>query len=212
MANVFISYASEDRERIRPLVEAIEGAGFSVWWDTRIGTGSSFDREIERELDATDCVVVIWSERSIESDWVRAEATEALERQILVPAIIDDIRPPLVFRRAQTARLFDWPKSRDGLEALIGGVRDVCNRTGAPVSKSVDTAGSHLAAHAGNRSTPARQWSTKIVALVKRALRSSSAREASASGSGIGAPDDLLNRPAVAVLPFVDLSADGDQQ
>ena len=96
MADVFISYASEDRERIRPLVRAIEAAGLSVWWDTNIGMGASFDREIEQELDATKCVVVIWSERSVNSDWVRAEATEALERQLLVPAIIDDVRPPLI--------------------------------------------------------------------------------------------------------------------
>jgi adenylate cyclase len=180
VADVFISYASGDRERIAPLVDAIEGAGFSVWWDPRIGMGSSFDREIERELDASKCVVVIWSARSVDSDWVRAEANEALERQILVPAMIDDVRPPLVFRRAQTARLVDWPESREGLEALISGVRDVCDRKDTSEPDSVDTAGSRSAAHTGH--------------------------------SRIGAARDLLDRPAVAVLPFADLSADGGQQ
>ena len=37
MADVFISYASEDRERVKPIVGSIEDAGFSVWWDRRIG-------------------------------------------------------------------------------------------------------------------------------------------------------------------------------
>jgi len=97
MADVFVSYASEDRDRVRPLVDVIEGAGFSVWWDPRIDLGTSFDREIEHELELAECVVVVWSGRSIESDWVRAEAQEGLDRGILVPVLIDDVKPPLAF-------------------------------------------------------------------------------------------------------------------
>jgi hypothetical protein len=61
MADVFFSYATEDRELLEPIVEATEKAGFSVWWDRRIGLGRSFDREIERELDAAACVIVVSS-------------------------------------------------------------------------------------------------------------------------------------------------------
>ena len=109
MADVFVSYASEDRDRIIRIVEAIEQSGFTVWWDRRISLGNSFDREIERELDAARCVVVVWSTTSIGSDWVRNEAQEGLERGILVPLLIDDVRPPLAFRRAQTASISDTP-------------------------------------------------------------------------------------------------------
>ena len=111
MADVFVSYSSEDRERLEPIVEAIERAGFSVWWDRRIGLGSTFDREIERELAAAACVIVLWSARSVESDWVRNEAQEGLDRGVLVPLSIDDVKPPLGFRRAQTARLDSTPTS-----------------------------------------------------------------------------------------------------
>jgi hypothetical protein len=31
MADIFISYASEDRERIIPIVKALEGEGWSVF-------------------------------------------------------------------------------------------------------------------------------------------------------------------------------------
>lgn len=105
MADVFVSYATEDRERVKRIVESLERAGFSVWWDRRIELGRSFDREIERELEAAACVVVIWSAHSIESDWVRNEAQEGLERGVLLPVLIDQVRPPLAFRRAQTAQL-----------------------------------------------------------------------------------------------------------
>ena len=89
------------------LVAEFEAQGYSVWWDPRIGIGSSFDREIERELDEAKCVVVVWSESAVESEWVRAESQEGLDRGILVPVRIDDAKPPLAFRRAQTADLSD---------------------------------------------------------------------------------------------------------
>ena len=110
MADIFLSYASEDRERVIPLVEALEADGFSVWWgDRNIETGSAFDREIEKAIDDAGCILVVWSKDSVDSDWVRTEANEGLERKILAPVLIDDVRPPLEFRMTQTTRLIDWP-------------------------------------------------------------------------------------------------------
>ena len=50
LADIFLSYASEDRDRIRPLVEALEAHGWSVCWDLEIVTGTSFDASIEKAL------------------------------------------------------------------------------------------------------------------------------------------------------------------
>lgn len=140
MADVFLSYASEDRQRVRLIVEAIESGGFSVWWDRQIGLGSSFDREIERELDNASCVVVIWSKHSVESDWVRNEAQEGLDREVLVPIAIDEIKVPLAFRRVQHAKLGDQSDSsalQIVLESVASIVRsqtstDAANFTGSP--------------------------------------------------------------------------------
>ncbi len=123
MADIFVSYASEDRDRIKPLIDAITAEGISVWWDRRIGMGSDFEREIERELDAARCVVVVWSEKSVDSDWVRNEAQEGYDRGILVPARIDDVKPPLAFRRAQTADLVEWPGSVAEFEPFLDAIR-----------------------------------------------------------------------------------------
>jgi tetratricopeptide (TPR) repeat protein len=102
MIDVFISYASEDRERVRPLVEALERSGWEVWWDRQIGAGSAFDREIEKAIDSAKCIIVAWSDYSVESEWVRTEANEGLEKGNLVPVALDEVRPPLAFRRIQT--------------------------------------------------------------------------------------------------------------
>lgn len=105
MADIFVSYSSSDRERVRPIVEALETAGWSVWWDRKIEAGRAFDREIEQAIDTAKSVLVVWSEHSIDSDWVRNEASEGLDRGVLVPVALDDVRPPLAFRRQQTIDL-----------------------------------------------------------------------------------------------------------
>ena len=33
MADIFVSYASDDRDRVQSLVEALEAEGWTVWWD-----------------------------------------------------------------------------------------------------------------------------------------------------------------------------------
>jgi TolB-like protein/Flp pilus assembly protein TadD len=108
MADIFLSYASQDRDRVRPIVEFLESHGYGVWWDRQIGLGASFDLEIERELDKASCAIVVWTEHSVASDWVRNEAGEAYERGILVPIQLDNIKPPLAYRRVQMANLVSW--------------------------------------------------------------------------------------------------------
>jgi len=129
--DTFVSYAAEDRGRVEPLVRALESAGFSVWWDRQIEAGKSFDRTIEEELAAASCVLVVWSKRSVDSDWVREEADEGLRRGILVPVQIDPCQIPLGFRRIQAAQLLNWPKAQNGLSSLIERVASVTQSTGA---------------------------------------------------------------------------------
>jgi TIR domain len=105
VADVFISYASEDRDRARSLAKVLETGGLSVWWDRKIVPGQSFDQTIERELDAAKSAVVLWSTASISSGWVKSEASAARQRGILVPAMIDDVKIPLGFRDIQCANL-----------------------------------------------------------------------------------------------------------
>jgi len=61
----------------------------------------SWDDVLEIELPAAKCVVVVWSENSIKSRWVKTEAMEALERECIVPVRLDGAAPPLAFRHVQ---------------------------------------------------------------------------------------------------------------
>lgn len=108
MSDIFISYASQDQERAKALAEALEQYGWSVWWDRQIPPGKTFDQVIEEELNAARCVIVLWSKDSVASRWVKTEASAAAEREILVPALIEDVKIPFEFQRIQAARLVDW--------------------------------------------------------------------------------------------------------
>ena len=73
MADVFISYASQDRERAALLAHALERAGVSVWWDRTLAPGDQFQSVIDDEIAAAKVVIVCWSPGAIASDWVREQ-------------------------------------------------------------------------------------------------------------------------------------------
>jgi len=50
MADIFISYARADRDKVERLAAALTSEGYSVWWDRHIAGGSEFSEEIEKEL------------------------------------------------------------------------------------------------------------------------------------------------------------------
>ena len=104
MSDIFLSYASEDREHAEKLARALETQNLSVWWDRTIPPGRSFDEVIDEAIGAAESMVVLWSKVSIGKNWVLEEATDGHERGILIPVLIDEVQPPRGFRRMQMLR------------------------------------------------------------------------------------------------------------
>ena len=137
--DVFLSYAREDRNRARMVASALESQGWSVWWDRKIVAGQSFDRTIEDQLESARAVVVLWSIHSIDSEWVRNEAATASEREALVPALIDDVKQPLEFRRRHAANLTAWSgdPADPEFQELHNGLQAKCGPHRTPSSGAV---------------------------------------------------------------------------
>ncbi len=125
MSDIFLSYSSEDRPKAKLLSDALSALGWDVWWDRTVLPGETFDRVIEHELSAATCVIVLWSDISVESNWVRAEAGEALNKSQLIPVLLDDTSIPLVFRQIQAAPLADWDgdTAHTGFQQLVRAIR-----------------------------------------------------------------------------------------
>ena len=84
-----------------------------------------FDEVIEHHLDATPCVVTLWTKASVKSHWVRAAADDGANRNCPAPVSLDKaLKLPPAFRRIQTADLSDWQgeEGHRGLARMLDAV------------------------------------------------------------------------------------------
>jgi tetratricopeptide (TPR) repeat protein len=124
MADVFLSYSRENQVTARRFAEELEREGLSVWWDQALSAGQAFDTVTEQALADAHAVVVLWSKHSVDSRWVRAEATEAERSRKLVPVMIESCKRPILFELVHTAELSHWKGDRED-PAWKGFIRDL---------------------------------------------------------------------------------------
>jgi tetratricopeptide (TPR) repeat protein len=139
MASLFLSYAREDIECVRPLAKALERDGHSVWWDRHISGGQEFAGAIEEALASADLVVACWSESAVRSPWVRDEAGAGRDNGRLVPVTLDGCTLPLGFRQYHTIDLSGWngrPRS-PALKPLKAAIAE--RASGAPNQERTPT-------------------------------------------------------------------------
>ena len=153
MARVFLSYEREDAARARTLSLALEKAGHLVWWDQIIKAGAQYGNEIEQALKDSDAVVVLWSERSVNSAWVRDEAAAGRDSGRLVPVKLDSCQPPLGFRQFQTLDLSSGKPEK--LDELLHAIAST-----AQESASVPDA------KEGTQAQPTRQYSICVLPFI----------------------------------------------
>ena len=154
MADVFVSYVAEDRAIAERIARGLETFGYSVWWDRHLHGGANFAAEIERQLTAAKTVVVLWSRRSLDSQWVRDEAQQARDENKLVPLRLDRVQPPLGFRQLQCLDFDDWNgNSRDeSFGSLVGSIRELIGATSTGVASRAPT----------TTRRPPRNWSRPV--------------------------------------------------
>jgi hypothetical protein len=135
MPDIFISYAHEDQERVRPIVKELEKR-WSVFWDKKIPPGKTWEDSIGKALEESPCVLVVWSHSSVKSDWVKEEADVAKKRDTFVPLFLDKVDPPMGFRRIHAADLSDWKNdnAHQGFQLLIGAIESKISPATVPVT------------------------------------------------------------------------------
>jgi Tol biopolymer transport system component len=178
LPDIFLSYSRDDQATARLFAEGFEREGFSIWWDATLNPGEAFDQVTEKALREAKAVVVLWSKRSVDSRWVRAEAMQANDNKTLVPVMIEPCKRPIMFELTHTADLSQWTGDRKDTawQSFVAGVRRFVDR-GGPVPVALPAASSSRAsvspvirasrrgAGAGNRTTIA-----ALVALLSLAL------------------------------------------
>jgi TolB-like protein len=207
-ADVFLSYSREDQATARRFAEGFEREGFTVWWDQALNPGEAFDRVTEQALDAAKTVVVLWSRHSVDSRWVRAEASQALAGNRLVPVMIEQCRRPIMFELTHTADLSAWAGDTKD-PAWRAFVQGLLRFTGGQAALK---SASNVSAPAKKPTRAMMQWiaiGSLLLALVAVGAWHF------AGGRGVAAPPDFreaVARRTIAVLPFADLSEKKDQE
>ncbi|QYE33800.1 TIR domain-containing protein [Polymorphobacter sp. PAMC 29334] len=198
MVDLFVSYKSQDRARLKPLVDALEADGIAIWWDAHIGGGDAWREAIEQNLNAARCVLVVWSKGSTgaEGHFVRDEATRAQRRNAYLPVLIDPVEPPLGFGEIQALSLIGWKGDRADPQyhALLTAVRAILDGKRLPASVKL-----------GGRP---RAGMDRRLALAGGGL---AALLAAGAGGWALWPRAEAKDASIAVMPFANLSGDPTQ-
>jgi len=119
VTDIFFSYRSVDRERVRPVHDAFAKQGFEVFWDQEVPSGVDWDTWIRQHLTKAKCAVVFWSAASVESDNVRHEAAVAKRQGKLITVLLEPLsldQFPMGLYSQQAINLTNWKGDFDDAE------------------------------------------------------------------------------------------------
>lgn len=82
--DVFVSHASEDKEEfVKPLVEALQEAGYKVWYDEfTLKVGDSLRRSIDNGLKNSRYGIVVFSNAFFSKNWTQYELDGLVTREM----------------------------------------------------------------------------------------------------------------------------------
>ncbi|MFN9740949.1 MAG: toll/interleukin-1 receptor domain-containing protein [Acidobacteriota bacterium] len=108
----FISYASEDRDKVLARVQMLDQMGIRYFQDLlSLDPGQRWEKELYRNIDQCDLFLLFWSNAAKRSEWVMREVDYAIDRKggqddsppEIRPVIIEG--PPLVTPPAKLKHL-----------------------------------------------------------------------------------------------------------
>jgi hypothetical protein len=140
MAEVFLSYSRTDRPIAQAVALELQRLSVDVWWDHDLLGGDDYRQRISEILSRASVAIVIWSRRSIESQWVVGEASLARQKRIIIPINIDLCEPPLDFHAVHTIDFSSWVPGDQLPVTLINAVAERLNRHLSYASAGVEPA------------------------------------------------------------------------
>jgi hypothetical protein len=101
MADVFISFASDDAERVERIHARLVQRGFDVWWMRNLLPGDSPIKTVSRELVVAKNVLLAWSRSAEDSPYVEGEIMHAFGARKLLPVRIEKCSWPAFLSSVQ---------------------------------------------------------------------------------------------------------------
>jgi TolB-like protein len=239
---VFLSYASQDAEAAQKVCEALRAAGIEVWFDqSELRGGDAWDQSIRRQIKTCALFLPIISHTTHDrrEGYFRLEWKLAVDRchlmdadmAFLLPVVIDDTRDddervPERFREVQWTRLPGGSTPAAFVERvrrlLSGELSQGAIGTESAVARVSAAPATQKPVVATWRSNPALLAAIAVIVvafgylvanrlvLSKRGVQMGAAPAPAAES----APATAFNPPphSIAVLPFVNMSGDKEQE
>jgi TolB-like protein len=228
---VFLSYASQDAEAAQRICEALRAAGIEVWFDqSELRGGDAWDTSIRKQIKTCALFLPVISHTTHDrvEGYFRLEWKLGVDRShlisadqaFLLPVVIDDTRDddervPERFREVQ------WTRLPGGVtpSAFVERVRHLLSGEPAQPTRTPSASARVLAAPSARKPFLA-LWRSKALVLATitvlvLALGYLVANRLVLSKRGAEvAPASAFSPPphSLAVLPFVNLSGDKDQE
>jgi TolB-like protein len=239
---VFLSYASQDAEAAQKICEALRAAGIEVWFDqSELRGGDAWDQSIRRQIKTCTLFLPVISRNTHDrvEGYFRLEWKLAVDRShliaadqaFLLPLVIDDTRDddervPERFREVQWTRLPGGVTPAAFIERvrrlLAGELSQEPTRTASAAARVSAAATTGKPVFASWRSKPALLVTIAAVVVAlgylvsNRLVLSKRGAEVGAASSPAAqsAPAAAFNPPphSIAVLPFVNMSGDKEQE
>jgi len=133
--DVFICHASEDKDFVEPLAQALQAKGLKVWYDRfQLKLGDSLRQEIDRGLANSKYGIVVLSRVFFEKNWPQSELDALANRQneegrkVILP-IWHKIEADEVRQHSPLLHGLLAARSADGSEAVVGQILEVCQQS-----------------------------------------------------------------------------------
>ncbi len=107
--DIFVSYSSANRDRVRPFAEHLKSLRLNVFFDAEsIAAAENWSQSIRDALADSRCVIVFWTPQSANSSNVGEEALNALPRGALIPVLLEATSLPYGVATASARDLRSW--------------------------------------------------------------------------------------------------------
>jgi TolB-like protein len=172
-ADVFISYAAKDRERVALLVEGLQKAGVSVWIDMDgIEVAAMWSREIVSAIRECKVLLLSISLHSTESENVVKELALASERKKpIIPIYLEPAEIPetMEYQLAGIQRVEFFEGREDlALQAVIRALSKL-GVTVADEASAAAAGASNIAAHGAGHSSGKTETKREVAVWLKAA-------------------------------------------
>lgn len=129
---VFLSHAHSDKDRfVRNLAERLCANGVKVWvdeWEMNPGD-SLVQKLLEEGIKNAQAVIIVLSESSVESKWVRVELDAAFIKRVensikIIPIVLDDVEVPETLRSTLYVKIDDLANYEAAFQQVLRAIFD----------------------------------------------------------------------------------------